>query len=493
MKAEKKNNPSGSTEPVHITPISLIVSQLSVLVLLIPLVAGTISCSSGSERSAGVNSGIAVSEENLSYWEYNGKKTLLLGGSVEDNLFQIPDIEEHLDLLRSAGGNYVRNTMSSRDTGNVWAFKQMENGLYDLEHWNDEYWRRFDKLITEAAKRDIVVQIEIWATFDYYKDDFGRKNWDINPFNPLNNINYDLRISKLPGTIDTHPVYTENNFFRSVPSQMSIERVLRYQQKFVDKILSYTLQHDNVLYCMDNETAVSSDWGKFWAGYVRKQASLAGKKVYTTQMWNPADLNHPFHSETFDNPDIFNFVDISQNNHQSGDVHWENGLAQIKRLEQSGNLRPVNNVKIYGHDEGLWKTTRDAIENFIKNLFMGCASSRFHRPPAGQGLNGTAQAVIRSMRDLSERMDFFNGVPDNSILSSREPGEAYCRVVNRKEYAVYFPDGGSVQIDFGHFRRDPVVHWLDVTGSEWHSPERISRGKTEIRAPGEGHWIALIK
>ena len=37
-----------------------------------------------------------------------------LGGSVEDNLFQIPDLEAHLDELRAAGANVIRNTMSDR-------------------------------------------------------------------------------------------------------------------------------------------------------------------------------------------------------------------------------------------------------------------------------------------------------------------------------------------------------------------------------------------
>ena len=58
-------------------------------------------------------------QANPSYWQYRGKPVLLLGGSVEDNLFQIPDIEQHLDLLASVGGNYVRCTMSGRDDRNV--------------------------------------------------------------------------------------------------------------------------------------------------------------------------------------------------------------------------------------------------------------------------------------------------------------------------------------------------------------------------------------
>ena len=55
--------------------------------------------------------------ENPFYWQYQGKPVLLLGGSREDNLFQIPDLEAHLDLLASVGGNYIRCTMSSRDEG----------------------------------------------------------------------------------------------------------------------------------------------------------------------------------------------------------------------------------------------------------------------------------------------------------------------------------------------------------------------------------------
>ena len=51
---------------------------------------------------------------NPRYWQYKGQPVLLLGGTIKDCLFQIPDLEAHLDLLQSVGGNYVRNTMSDR-------------------------------------------------------------------------------------------------------------------------------------------------------------------------------------------------------------------------------------------------------------------------------------------------------------------------------------------------------------------------------------------
>jgi hypothetical protein len=432
--------------------------------------------------------GLSISSDNPLYWEYNGKKTLLLGGSVQDNLFQIHHLTTHLDSLAAAGGNYVRNTMSSRDPGNVWPFIQREDGLYDLEQWNEEYWRRFSTFLEETAKRDIVVQMEVWATFDYY-----RNQWDINPWNPKNNINYDARRSKLSEVVDTHPIYAENNFFRSVPSQMALMRVLDFQQSFVDKILSYSLQYDHVLYCMDNETSVSSDWGKFWAQYIQKKAFLAGKTVYTTEMWDPWNLSHVFHLETFDNPDIFTFVDISQNNHQSGDAHWNNALGVFERLDKMGNVRPVNNVKVYGNDGGVHKRTQDAIENFVKNILVGCASARFHRPTSGQGLNALAQAVIRSVRNLTDRMDFFDGYPRNDLLIDREEGEAYCRAIPDNEYAIFFPGEGVVTIDLSGFHGNPTIAWLNLFTNEWSTPISLRKEQAVIRTPNDDFWIALIQ
>jgi len=41
------------------------------------------------------------------YWQYRGQPVLLLGGTKDDNLFQIPDLEEHLDPLAPAGGGHT--------------------------------------------------------------------------------------------------------------------------------------------------------------------------------------------------------------------------------------------------------------------------------------------------------------------------------------------------------------------------------------------------
>lgn len=436
-----------------------------------------------------VSSPIHTSESHHQYWSMNGENIMLLGGSIEDNLFQYESIETHLDLLKSMGGNYVRNTMSSRDQGDVWAFNKNEEGLYDLNIWNDEYWSRFEKFLKACEERGIVVQIELWATFDFY-----REFWEVNPFNPKNNINYSQELVRIPTEVNSHPTWTENNFFWSVPSQESNLRLLDYQQKYIDKLLSHSLKFNNILYCMDNETSVTSEWGKFWSLYIKKVAREQSKIINTTEMWDPWSLDHVAHRETFDHPEVYEFVDISQNNHNVGDVHWSNGLEQISRLQKNNMLRPLNNVKVYGNDGGRHKTTQNAIESFVRNILFGAASTRFHRPTSGQGLNEIAQHVIKSMRSYIDQSDFFNAKPSNHLLLERAENEAFCRAIEGKEYAIFFPNGGEVQLKTQIDTGEISIRWLNILTSEWAETTTIEirDSKATVKAPDQKNWFAFL-
>jgi len=445
-------------------------------------------CTTG--KMAEVQTGIDVSETHPQYWAYHGEPVMLLGGSDEDNLFQLPGLEEQLDLLASVGGNYVRNTMSSRDSGNVWAFHlDPGTGKYDLGQWNDEYWNRFQALLELSSARDIIVQVELWATFDFY-----RENWNINPFNPENNSNYTAQRTKLPVEVKTHPTLCDNPFFWSVPSQHNNMSLLDYQQRFVDKLLSHSLGFDNVLYCIDNETSVTSEWGKFWSEYIRKKADEKRKKVHVTEMWDPWDLDHISHRESFDHPETYSFVEISQNNHQRGENQWNNGLRQIEKLKNAGNLRPVNNVKTYGNDLGRHGGgTHNGIQSFIRSTLFGSAAVRFHRPTSGLGLGDTARAVIKGMRVVTDRIDFFNAVPRNDLLGQREENEAYCRALPGEDYLVYFPGAGEVDLDLGNSVPGMVVSRLEILEEEWTEVDvHENEGMITLQSPGK-HFIFVVQ
>ncbi|RMG56568.1 MAG: hypothetical protein D6722_26315 [Bacteroidetes bacterium] len=456
------------------------------LALIVLLWLGFLACQPpASLREAAP--GLRVSLTYPQYFRFRGKPTLLLGGSVEDNLFQLDSLIPHLDRLQAAGGNYVRNTMSSRDPGNRWPFFRQADGLYDLRRMDSAYWARFEGFLAATHARDIVVQLEVWATFDFY-----REPWQENPFNPANNINYDSARSGLSTRVPSHPTRTENPFFRSVPLlDRPNATLLRYQQAFVDTLLAHSLRYDHVLYCMDNETSVTAAWGRFWATYIQKKAAEAGKNALCTEMWDPWDLNHVFHRETFDHPETYAFVDISQNNHNTGQAHWDQGMAQIERLRRQGQLRPLTNVKVYGNDGGRHQTTEDAIQAYIRNVFFGAASTRFHRPTSGQGLNDTAWQVIRSLRTLTDSLPFFEMLPRQDLLSERAENEAYCRAREGKAYVVYFPAGGEVRLKAPAAQR---LRWLEVLTGQWQEGKlRPPQDTIFLQAPGPGHWIAWIE
>jgi hypothetical protein len=171
--------------------------------------------------------------ENPYYWQYKGKPMLLLGGSWQDNLFNHPiGLERHLDLLQSVGGNYVRNTMSHRNEGNVFAYKQVD-GKFDLDQWNEEYWRRFDNFLKLTHERDIIVQIEIFDRHDLSTDHQSHGGWSKHPFNPANNITYTPETSGLPVDIGSNHGWT-HPFFVVVPALQDNELVLGYQRAYVD-------------------------------------------------------------------------------------------------------------------------------------------------------------------------------------------------------------------------------------------------------------------
>lgn len=427
--------------------------------------------------------------ENPRYWQFNGKPILLVGGSVEDNLFQIPNLLEHLDQMAAVGANYVRNTMSDRDPGDRRAFLKLDDGRYDLKQWNPAYWDRFEQFLQWTHDRDIIVQIEVWDRFDH-----ARGPWETDPFNPANNINYTEQQSGLAAKYPDHPGKNKQPFFFSVPALENNTVLLPYQQAFVDKMLSISLKYPHVLYCMDNETSGDEQWSRYWAEYIRAAARKQGRAVQLTEMWDDHDIKGETHARTIDHPDLYSFIDISQNNHQKGDAHWAN--PQWLRAKIARNPRPINSVKIYGADGGPHGgDSAEAIRKFYRNLLGGFASARFHRPKTGLGLSEPAKLCIRAARQLEQRVKLWDLQPDaaHERLGNRKPDSVYLACNPGQTYVVYFPAGGAVELDL-HDATGPLrLSWLDLSKAEWGGETELSAAdRTTLRAPTEAAWIALI-
>lgn len=441
------------------------------------------------------NTVLSPYEANPFYWQYNGKPVMLLGGSKDDNLFQIANLEAHLADIQQSGGNYIRNTMSSRDEDNLQPFVRLADGRYDLDQWNEAYWQQFEKFLSLTEEYDIIVQLEFWDQWDHVGE-----LWDTDPWNPDHNVNYKTSNTILKGDggyMDVnHYSADPHHLFLTVPNLENDEIVLAYQKKFVDKILSYTFQYDHVLYTITNElfNQHSIEWSYFWVNYIHAKGQKKAKRVYITEMFQQSDIQRGAHERVLEEPQIFDFLDISQNSGKSNQVHWDQ--LQWTRNQLVNAPRPINHTKTYGSDQVGWTDgSQHGIERFWRNIIGGAASVRFHRPPSGLGLSMMAQHQLQSARLLLEEFDIFNADPDaeSAKLAARGEDEAYLTSVGDRQFAIYFPQGGSLELDLTSAENNYSLRWLQLNTSTWQPSNTVNGGQwVKLQTPTGVGWVALL-
>ncbi|MFB6296436.1 MAG: hypothetical protein ABEH66_06315 [Halobacteriales archaeon] len=449
------------------------------------------------EKPVDGGSGIRTYPENSYYWMYDGDPTLLLGGSPTDNLSQHVgnpdiDVEGALDALAEAGGNYVRHTMQSRVNDEeasfiVQPFGRSDDGRFDLESWNDEYWDRFERVLEWTAERDIVMQVTLWDRFDFadhYNDNWRRYN----AWNPANNDTYTTGETGLPIEWPGHPARFVHRFM--LAPEDDNDTLLDYQERYVARVLESTFEYDHVLYNVSNETRAPKSWGDYWAEFVHERASrAAAEPVYVTQMYDEWDITDPMHDRTHEDPATYDYVDVSQNNQIAGQRHFDN-LVTV-RDEFRERPWPLNNVKCYGADSGSFGTTRDGLERFWRSIFGGSASIRFHRPDHGLGIGDTARTHIRAAREVTDELEMATADPRPYALVDRTENEAYC-IGDGDTYLVLFTDGGSVGLDID-VPDSATVAWYDVSAPGWVEEEGAGSVPGRLSPPGEGFWVAAIR
>jgi len=443
--------------------------------------------------------------DNPRYWQHNGKPLLLLGGSNTDHLFLLDGLKTHLDEIKAVGANYVRNTMSQREAKELKPHKLMADGKFDLDQWNQEYWKRFQNMLKWTAEREIIVQIEVWDRFDY-----STVYWESSPWNPGNNVNYTYEQTGFAPEYPRHSSQDLQPFFHSIKGMprynKKLDIIRQYQEAFVAKMLSYSLEYGHVLYCMDNETSTPAQWGQYWIQFIKARAAERGVTVCVTDMFDDA-----FEAEKSEHtPIIFNdvehymFADISQVNSRNFDeTHWEK-LQWLLR-EVNTHPRPSNHTKIYGSGYYTFGTggPEDGVERFWRNIIGGSASARFHRPDAGNGLNDFAKASIKAARILESLVNFWDIEPQMALLSDRQSNEAYLAAKPGKCYVIYFTNGGSVGLDLSDATGAFDITWISVsmgviTQTSAAGGYRLMKKTVQggavltVAAPYKGGWIAAI-
>ncbi len=500
---------------------------------------------------------IQPSAQSPGYWEYEGQRVMLVGGSDTDHLFlgdgeSLPNgftlnLTQHLDAIKAAGGNYVRNTMSQRELYPLVAFYRRSDGKYDLNQWNDEYWTRFSNFLSATKSRDIIVQIEIWDRFDYTTQSGATQShqtsWNYSPWNPNNNVTYTASQSGFASAYEEHPGLDLQPFFHGVPghpcyeggscptmrnTQAQYDVVRNYQKKFIDKMWSYVKNYDHVLFAMNNETNTHFRWGKYWIDYLQAK----GSTMQATDMFNSAEeavAASSQYPEVLNRPDDYTYFDVSQASNlrtsAGAEGHWSLLDDLYLQMRNHRSVRPINYTKIYGNDvspDGSFDRsnatrwgTLGAQNTFWMNIVGGAAASRFHRPPWGLGFGSAAVASIKALRKLESLVPLWSVEPDfdhselsgrgtyvqsssvygiNFSASSFTYGEAYLASQPGEKYVLYFTHGGSVDLQLANYAGvNFTVQWINIETGNWDSSSLITGGSNvRISTPSSQGWVAAI-
>jgi len=193
---------------------------------------------------------------NPHYMEYKGKPAILVTsgehyGSVINPAF---DYIKYLNTLQKDGLNYTRiftgsmyweiegdfgitdNTLAPARGTALSPWKRSDatgnaNGgnKFDLDQWDEAWFNRLKSFVEEAQKRNIIVEVTLFTSI------YNERTWSNCPVNPQNNVN-NIVIS------DFKKVHTPGN-----------GNLLKYQEKFVKRIVTELNGYDNIFYEIQNE------------------------------------------------------------------------------------------------------------------------------------------------------------------------------------------------------------------------------------------------
>lgn len=191
---------------------------------------------------------VKLCTDNPRYIEYQGEPVILITsaehyGAVLNLDF---DYKTYLATLGEEGFNYTRiftgtyfepvenifnitNNTLAPDPERFLAPWFKENGKYDLERFNPEYFSRLKDFLQEAEKQGIVVEVTLFTSI------YAEGAWVLSPFHPENNMNG-------VGEVDFRRVNTLYN-----------GGLKQIQEKYVRMMVNELNESDNIFFEIQNE------------------------------------------------------------------------------------------------------------------------------------------------------------------------------------------------------------------------------------------------
>ncbi|MCE5252386.1 DUF6298 domain-containing protein, partial [bacterium] len=400
-----------------------------------------------------------------------------------DYINYLDELKTHgLNLTRTWTGTYRETTASFEITDNTlaplpnrylcpWARSTTPGyfdggNKFDLTKWDDGYFKRLKDFLTQASKRGIVVELNLFCP--NYDDTL----WKANPMNAANNIN---GIGDCPGT----EVYT-----------LKHKDLVAVHEAVTRKIVQELRGFDNLYYEVCNEPyfgGVSLEWQHHIVDLiVETEKEFPYKHLISMNIANGrAKVMNPD-----PNVSIFNFhycvpPDVVEMNYGLNRVIGENetgfrGKADVTYRTEGWEFIIAGGGLYNNLDYSF--TPRHADGSFLD-----------YKSPGGGSPELRNQLSI--LKDFINSYNFIRMAPENDVIKGRVPEEASVRALVEpgKQYAIYINGGKQADLTLDLPVGTYAIEWVDTKTGKIVGKEKLRHtgGETVMRSPEYSEDIAL--
>lgn len=435
---------------------------------------------------------IALHPENPHYFLYKGKPTVLITSGEHYGAVLNPDFDyaKYLETLAADGLNMTR-VFTGAYVEPVGAFKIEQNTLaprpgrficpwlrtaipgyanggnkFDLTKWDDEYFNRLKDFMSEAEKRNIIVELALFCPF------YGDHQWQLSPMNDINNINGGAPADR------TH-VYTLDKS----------QSLLAVQENLVKKIIQELKPFNNLIYEICNEPyfgGVTMEWQHHMAALIREEErEFSHPHLISQNIANGSQKIEDPHPAV----SVFNFhyatppIAVAQNYH----------LNKVIGDNETGFKGNADST--YRKEGWACILAGGALYNNLDYSFTQEQENGTFQYPATQP-GGGSPALRRQLHYLQQfisSFDYLRMKPDTAVIVNREEFRtAYALAEEGTQYGIYIFGQGPFELQLSIPEGMYDVEFTDpLTGKSEKGNALNADGNVEISTPSFQEDVAI--
>lgn len=471
-----------------------------------------------SELKNKFNGVLRNSVDNPRYFTDASGKAIFLAGShtwanfqenVLKGVIEIMDWKGYLDMMEMNNHNFMRLWVWEHAQWQAWTkdtvlisplpYKRTGQGLavdgkpkFNLEQFNDDYFKRLRSRVIEAGMRGVYVSIMLFQGWSQNKLGVPQSDpFRSHPYNKFNNIN-GVDVKNTNSDIEGEPTL----------HSMDNPQSLKYQKLYVKKVIETVNDLDNVLYEIINEGGTTA-WCYYMIDYIRSIEKELPKRhmiglgnrisppMLNKELWeSPADFISPcWEPIGYSNPGG-RFVQDYGNDPPANNKDKVCILDTDHLWGTGGNYKWVWKSVTRGHNPIFmdpWEPAAGhADQKTADFIYIGGMSKNQRDYPDYDLIRKNMGYANRFLR----RIDITNMTPREDLSTTK-----YCLAKPGFEYLVYFPESGLATVDLTLAQGELEGEWfIPVTGQTIMLPYAIKGGYfANFTVPFVGDAVLYLK